>query len=167
MEKQSLKDAALCAIKFIDKYSGAGAKTKRYEALKALAELTLADIENNKQDNECEYTALQVLEKIKGKYSNEDTDKRSVNRYLKELGKELSSHEDMLKSIAIENSFTAIPSYDFSASPGGGSGNYSAHFITPIALSTIELPAAMSENIPEGGIKYYLETIYFIYIKFK
>ena len=51
MEKQQLKDAAICALKFLEKYSGEGAKTKRYQALKALAELTLADLENGKKAN--------------------------------------------------------------------------------------------------------------------
>lgn len=158
MEKKLLKDAALCAIKFVEIYTGTDAKTKRYQALKALAELTLADLDGGRNEEECEYTAFEVLEKITSKYSNEETDKRNVNRYLRELSKNLSSHEEMLKDIANENKFLAYPSYNFAASPGGGSGNYSTHFIKPCAIGEAEL----SENsmlLPEGAIKYYLETI--------
>lgn len=159
MEKQLLKDAAMCAIKFLEKYSGEGAKTKRYQALKALAELTLADLENGKEENECNYTAYDVLNKIQGtKYSAEESKKPRANQYLKDLTKHLPSHNDMLKNIAIENSLTAIPSYDFSASPGGGSGNYSTHFIIPIIFDDTGLPVS-SDKVPEGAIKYYLETI--------
>ncbi|MDD5581275.1 MAG: hypothetical protein PHY16_18650 [Methylobacter sp.] len=158
MKNQALKDAAQCAIKFVENYSGTGAKTKRYQALRALAELTLTDLENGKPNGPCEYTAYDVLEKIKGKYSKEETDKRSINRYLKELEEQLPSHEEMLKDIAAENQLTAIPSYYFSASPGGGSGNYSKHFIIPVELKETEF-SAVSEVVPEGAIKYYLESI--------
>lgn len=158
MEKRLLKDAALCAIEFTEKYSGKDAKTKRYQALKALADLTLTDLENGKEESECNYTAYDVLDTIQGtKYSAEESKKPRANQYLKDLTKHLPSHNDMLKDIAMENGLTAIPSYDFSASPGGGSGNYSTHFITPIELDVVDIPA--SEKIPEGAIKYYLETI--------
>lgn len=159
MEKQLLKDAALCALRFVEKYSGTGAKTKRYQALKALAELTLVDLENGKKESECNYTAYAVLDKMLGtKFSAEESKKPRANQYLKDLTKHLPPHNDMLKEIAMENGFTAIPSYDFSASPGGGSGNYSAHFIFPIELNDAELPAPL-EEVPEGAIKYYLETV--------
>jgi hypothetical protein len=159
MEKRVLKDAALCAIKFIEIYSGTGAKTKRYQALKALAELTLADMENGKEESKCTYTAYDVLDKIQGaKYSAEESKKPRANQYLKDLAKHLSSHNDMLKAIAIENGLTAIPKYDFSASPGGGSGNYSTHFIIPLELDVADLTVS-SEKAPQDTIKYYLETI--------
>jgi hypothetical protein len=159
MEKRPLKDAALCAIKFIEIYSGTGAKTKRYQALKALAELTLTDLESGKEESKCNYTAYDVLSTIQGtKFSAEESKKPRANQYLKDLTKHLSSHNDMLKEIAMENGLTAIPSYDFSASPGGGSGNYSTHFITPIELDVVDLPV-LSEKVPKGAIKYYLETI--------
>ena len=50
MEKQLLKDAASCAIEFTKKYSGKDAKTKRYQALKSLADMTVADLKDGKKD---------------------------------------------------------------------------------------------------------------------
>jgi hypothetical protein len=119
----------------------------------------LTDLENDKEERECNFTAYAVLDKmLEAKYSAEESKKPRANQYLKDLTKHLPSHNDMLKEIALENGLTAIPSYDFSARPGGGSGNYSAHFIIPIELKATELPAS-SEKAPEGAIKYYLETI--------
>lgn len=113
MEIQRLKDAALCALKFIEIYSGKNFQTKRYKALKALADLTLADLEKGKQANECAYNAYEINEQISGKFTKEESDKRNVNRYLKDLSKQLPSHEDILKVRATENNLTAIPSYEF------------------------------------------------------
>lgn len=158
MEIQRLKDAALCALKFIEIYSGKNFQTKRYKALKALADLTLADLEKGKQANECAYNAYEINEQISGKFTKEESDKRNVNRYLKDLSKQLPSHEDILKVRATENNLTAIPSYNFYSNPGGGSGNYSTHCITPIELDESQ-ESVLSEKPPEGVIKYYLETI--------
>ena len=158
METQRLKDAALCALKFIDIYSGKNFQTKRYKALKALSELTLRDLKNGKQANECAYNAYEINEQISGKFTKEDSDKRNANRYLKDLSKQLPLHEDILKVRAKENNLTAIPGYNFYSNPGGGSGNYTTHCITPIELDESE-QTILSEKLPEGAIKYYLETI--------
>lgn len=158
MKQEHLKDAALCAIKFVEKYRGKDAKTKRYQALNALAELTLADLESGKEEQECEYRALKLLEKIKVNYADDESKKRNVNRFLKELTQHLPSHEEMLKDLAKENNLSAIPSFDFEASRGLGSGNYTKHFIQPIILDEIEL-SETSIPTPDGAIKYYLETV--------
>lgn len=158
MEKKLLKDAALCALKFVETYTGNDAKTKRYKALKALAELTLADLDAGKPVQECEYLVLDILEKTKAQYTDYESGKSSINRHLKELTKKLPSHEEMLKDLAKENKYSSIPSFDFEASRGEGSGNYTTHFIEPVVLDETELSEAPQQT-PEGAIKYYLETV--------
>ncbi|MGZ8222925.1 MAG: hypothetical protein ACXW1Z_19450 [Methylobacter sp.] len=158
MDSKQLKDAALCALKFIEIYSGRDAKTLRYKALKAISISTVDDLGKGKSGMECRYTAFHIFHTITGKNSFEDSDKRNVNRYLTDLHENLPKHNEMLKQIAIENSLTAIPSYDFGASTGIGSGNYSEHFITPVALDLNEINFS-SEKPKVGEIKYYLESI--------
>ena len=48
MEKQLLKDAALCAIRFLESYRGKELVYKTLQALKAIAELTEADLDNGR-----------------------------------------------------------------------------------------------------------------------
>jgi len=158
METQRLKDAALCSLKFLEIYSGKNYQTKRYKALKALAELTLSDLKKGKKVKECAYNAYEINEHISGKFTKEDSDKRNVNRYLKELSKQLPLHKDIMQVRAKENNLTATPGYKFYSNPGGGSGNYTTHCITPIELDESE-QSVLSEKLPEGVIKYYLETI--------
>ncbi|WP_157197945.1 MULTISPECIES: hypothetical protein [Methylomonas] len=158
MDSDQLKDAALCALKFIEIYTGKDAKTKRYKALRALADMTLNDLERGKSDTECKYTAQDIFLSVTSSKSFEDSDKRNVNRFLKDLHDALPTHEAMLKQIAIDNNFVAIPTYNFSASVGSGSGVYTEHFITPLErnLYDTDIPA---EDLKEGEIKYYLESV--------
>jgi hypothetical protein len=158
MDSDQLKNAALCALKFVEIYTGKGAKTRRYQALKALAEMTLKDLDRGKSGNDCRYTAQDIFHKVKSSDSFEDSDKRNVNRFLKELHDVLPSHEAMLKQIAIDNKLTAIPAYDFSASTGSGSGVYTEHFITPLRPISNDVEIS-SDDVIEGEIKYYLESV--------
>jgi hypothetical protein len=158
MDSDQLKDAALCALKFVELYTGKDAKTKRYKALKALAEMTLKDLDKGKSVTECKYTAQDVFLCVTSSKSFEDSDKRNVNRFLKDLHDVLPTHEAMLKQIAIDNNLVAIPTYNFGASVGNGAGVYTEHFITPLArdLDDVDIPA---EELKQGEIKYYLESV--------
>ncbi len=158
MSTSQLKDAALCALKFIEIYTGKDAKTKRYKALKVLAEKTLNDLDSGKSCDECRYTAQDVFFSVSSSKTFEDSDKRNVNRILKDLHEVLPSHGEMLKQIAIQNNYAAIPTYDFGASTGSGSGVYTEHFIIPGELD-LDSPELSDEKLKEGEIKYYLESV--------
>ena len=129
MDNVQLKDAALCAKKFCQNYDGKGHKEKKYEALKALSALTLRDLEKERPAYDCQYTVHQIEDEINGLQCDTADEKirTRINGYLRNLDDILPSHIEMLNSLALENGFKSLPSYDYASGRGGGYGNKSTH----------------------------------------
>jgi hypothetical protein len=158
MDTKHLKDAALCALKFVEIYTGDGSRTQRYKALKALAQRALDDLDAKKIESEYGCTAYDMSVIVTGRTAFDDSEKKNINRILKDLQKHLPEHSEMFKQIALEYNYSAIPSYSFEANRGSGSGIYTTHFISPIALSSDDI-SSPTEELKSDEIKYYLESV--------
>ncbi len=160
IEKQ-LKSSAECAQKFCLEYTGEGAKTMRYEALNAIASLTLRDLNDGKSARDCQYTVFEIFDEIKGSGTHLDDEsiRKRVNGYLKKLEEKLPSHSEMLNEIATENKLTHIPGYSFSLGRGGGSGNSSKHSLIPVEVTLEQSESGDEIKVQGNMVKYRLETI--------
>jgi hypothetical protein len=123
-----------------------------------MAQRALDDLHANKNESEYGYTAYDMSVIVTGRTTFDDSEKKNINRILKELQKHLPEHSEMLKQIALEYNYSAIPSYSFEAGRGNGSGIYTTHFISPIALSADDI-SSPNEELKSDEIKYYLESV--------
>ncbi|MCX7068205.1 MAG: hypothetical protein NTW85_11000 [Methylococcales bacterium] len=176
MEKQELiENAAKCALNFLEGYSSADNifysyvdnKIYAYQAFKALAELTLADLNTGKSVEECRYDAMRIAGKIQKEWDKEDKEKimKVVKGYMKTLIDRISDHTDSFIEIAGKNNLLVIPTVKKSGTDGG-SGNRNLYYIDYENVETQEnidknnlLGDVNKDDLPKNYVNYFVEHI--------
>jgi hypothetical protein len=137
MENQKyMRDAAECALKFLDDYSLRNNSLEwfgdknvyAYKMFRALAELTISDLDANKSPDKCKYKPTDI-----GKKSKISEDTKFVNRHLNNLiNKYIQRHD--FKEIAEKYQLSAIPTVVKDGSKGGSQNEY---FIVPVTIDNV------------------------------
>jgi hypothetical protein len=129
MENQKyMRDAAECALKFLDDYSPRNNSLEwfsdknvyAYKLFRALAELTISDLDANKSPDEYQYKPSEI-----GKKSRISDETKFVNRHLNNLIDDyIQRHDDNFRKIAEKYHLSAIPTVVKDGSKGGPQNNY-------------------------------------------
>jgi hypothetical protein len=130
MKNQELiKNSAKCALKFLEEYSYTENMTCAYKAFKALAELTLKDLDAGASVEECRYDPFYIAQQMGENYVKETKEKtiNNAKNYLKKLMEAIAGHNDTFKTTAYKNKFTVTPSVKYIE--GGGNGNPNLYYI--------------------------------------